>query len=86
MPVRLATSIRPFAASRTCATDPGALVSVELCIVCTESTTQTSGASASSVAATAPSSVSARTGTASAPSPSRSARIRTCAADSSPVT
>ena len=53
--------------------------------VWTESMTQTSGRSASSVAHTTSSSVSARISTVSAP-PSRAARSETCAADSSPVT
>ena len=56
------------------------------CIVCTESITQASGRSASSVATTVSSEVSASAGTASAASPSRSARSLTCAADSSPET
>ena len=54
--------------------------------VCTESTTQTSGRSASRVASTASRSVSATIGTRSASGPSRSARSFTCAADSSPDT
>ena len=53
--------------------------------VCTESITQTSGRSRSSVAHTASSSVSARISTCSEP-PSRAARSFTCATDSSPVT
>ena len=48
--------------------------------------THTSGRSASSVASTTSRSVSATTGTASADPPSRSARSRICAADSSPDT
>ena len=40
------------AASRTCATEPGAEPSADACSVCTESITQTSGRSASSVAQT----------------------------------
>ena len=86
MPLRLPTSISAFAASRTCATEPGALESSAECSVWTESTTQASGRSDSIAAATEARSVSARTGTSRALSPSRSARIRTCAADSSPVT
>ena len=54
--------------------------------VCTESITQTSGRSASSVASTVSRSVSASTGTSSAAPGSRSARSRICAADSSPET
>ena len=73
------------AASRTCATDPGAEPSAEAWSVCTESMTHTSGRSASSVAQTESSSVSARMSTDSAP-PSRAARSDTCDADSSPVT
>ena len=86
MPFRLPTSISPLAASRTWATEPGALDSSPECSVWTESTTQAAGRSASIAATTAPRSVSASTGTARALSPSRSARIRTWAADSSPVT
>ena len=77
--------IRP-ATSRTWPTEPGAPVSSAACSVCTESITQTSGRSASSVARTASRSVSATTGTWSAAPPSRSARSRICAADSSPET
>jgi hypothetical protein len=82
----LATRINLPATSRTWATDPGAPVSAAECSTCTESTTQTSGRSASIVATTVSRSVSATIGTAMAASPSRSARIRTCAADSSPET
>ena len=74
------------AASRTCPTEPGAPLSPSACIVWIESITQTSGPSASIVASTCSSEVSAITGTESAPSPRRSARNRTCAADSSPET
>ena len=74
------------ATSRTCPTVPGADSSAAACSVWTESTTQASGRSASIVATTASRSVSARTGTSSAAGPSRSARRRICAADSSPET
>ena len=74
------------ATSRTWPTDPAAPVSPAACSVWTESITQTSGRSASSVASTTSRSVSATTGTRSASSPSRSARSRTCTADSSPET
>ena len=76
----------PPAASRTWPTEPGAPVMPSACRVWIESITQTSGRSASSVASTASTEVSASAGTASAPSPSRSARSRTWAADSSPET
>ena len=54
--------------------------------VCTESITQAAGRSDSSAASTDSSEGSASIGTDSAASPSRSARRRTCAADSSPET
>ena len=82
----LATRISRAVASRTCATDPAALDSAGSCSVWTESTTQTAGRSASSVASTTDTSVSAMIGTFSAPGLIRSARRRTWAADSSPVT
>ena len=72
--------------SRTWPTEPGAPVSSGACSVCTESITQTSGRSAAIVASTVSRSVSASTGTSSAPAPSRDARRRICAADSSPET
>ena len=87
MPLRLATSISALAASRTCATEPGALVSSAECSVWTESTTQASGRSASIAATTrAEVRLGERRHRRARPAPSRSARIRTCAADSSPVT
>ena len=64
---------------------PGVEPSSAAYSVCTESITQTSGRSRSSVAQTASSSVSARISTCSQP-PSRAARSFTCATDSSPVT
>ena len=72
------------AASRTCETVPGAEPSSSLQSDCTESTTQTSGASAAIVAQTASRLVSASTPT-PATAPSRSARRRTWAGDSSPA-
>ena len=86
MPIRFATSMTSFADSRTWATDPGAPVSSDECRVWIESITQASGRSASSAASTLSSEVSAIAGTARAPSPRRSARMRTCAVDSSPET
>ena len=72
------------ATSRTWATEPAAEERSTECSVCTESITHTSGRSCSSVASTACRSVSAMTGTASAsPPPSRCARSRIWAADSS---
>ena len=84
--IRFAASITALAASRTCPTEPGAPVIPSACSVWIESITQAAGRSASSVARTASSEVSASAGTASAASPRRSARSRTCAADSSPET
>jgi hypothetical protein len=74
------------ATSRTWPTEPAALVSSAAVSVCTESMTQTSGRSASSVATTVSRSVSASTGTLSAAPGRRSARRRIWAADSSPET
>ena len=78
-PASFATRRSRPAASRTCATEPGAEPSADAWSVCTESMTQTSGRSASSVAHTVSSSVSARISTGSAP-PRRAARSDTCAA------
>ena len=86
VPVAFATPMIREATSRTWPTEPGAPVSSAACSVCTESMTQTSGRSASIVARTVARSVSASTGTCSAASPSRSARSRICAGDSSPDT
>ena len=82
--IRLATCMIAAAASRTWPTDPGAPPISSTCRVWIESTTQASGRSASSVAMIASTEVSDRMWTPSAWSPSRSARSRTCAADSSP--
>ena len=84
MPRSFASRISRPATSRTCDTEPGAPVSAGSYSTCTESTTHTSGRSASNVASTASKSVSATIGTPSACGPSRSARSFTCAADSSP--
>ncbi len=86
MPRALASRVMRSATSRTCPTEPAAPVSASACRVCTESITQTSGGSCSSVASTVATSVSASTGTCSAPSGRRSARRRTCSGDSSPET
>ena len=71
-------------ASLTAPTLPGAESAIAS--VWTESITHTAGRSASTVASTASREGSERIGTESAASPSRSARLRTCAADSSPET
>ena len=81
----MATRRSRDAASRTWATEPGAEPISDEKSVCTESITQTSGRSRSSVAQTVSSSVSARISTFPAP-PRRAARSFTCAVDSSPVT
>ena len=77
-------SSRP-AASRTCATEPGADARSSAHSVWMESTTATAGCSCTSVWQTTSRSVSAITPMRPAP-PMRSARIRTCAGDSSPHT
>ena len=82
----LASRVMRSATSRTWPTEPAAPLSSAACRVWTESITQTSGRSASSVASTASRSVSATTGTCSAAPGSRSARSLICAADSSPET
>src|SRR5215218_10972357 len=86
MPRSFARRMRRPATSRTCDTDPGAPVNAGSYSTCTESTTHTSGRSASRVARTASRSVSATIGTPSACGPSRCARSFTWAADSSPET
>src|SRR5579875_1843447 len=84
---RLARFITSPATSRTWATEPAAEDRSTEWSVCTESITQTSGRSCSSVASTVDRSVSAITGTASAsPPPSRWARSLIWAADSSAET
>ena len=67
MPRSLAQRISRPATSRTWPTEPGAPVSWAACSTCTESTTHTSGCSASTVAITVSRSVSAMIGTSSAP-------------------
>ena len=82
----LAMRISRPATSRTWPTEPGLPDIAGSYSTCTESTTQTSGRSASIVASTASRSVSATMGTLSAAGPRRCARSFTCAADSSPDT
>jgi len=86
MPRLLATRVSWAAHSRTCATEPGALLSCSLHSVWIESTTQNCGASASTVARIFSSWISAATRTRVPASPSRRARSATCAGLSSPVT
>ena len=81
---RFAVSSRAEVASRIAPTLPGAASGIAR--VCTESITHAAGRSASSAASTDSSEGSASIGTDSAASPRRSARRRTCAADSSPET
>ena len=85
MACSLATRSSRPAASRTCATEPGADARSLAQSVCIESTTATAGCSCTSVWQTRSRSVSAITPMRPAP-PIRSARIRTCAGDSSPHT
>ncbi len=82
----LATAISAAATSRVCATLPAAPSSSAEATVCTESTTTRSGATVSMCPRTAPRSVSAARNSVRAIASMRSARSRTCAADSSPVT
>ena len=82
----LASVIRRAPHSRTCATLPGADSSAGRNTVWIESTMSTRGLTASSSACTADRSLSAHSSSPSPRMPSRSARILTCAADSSAVT
>ena len=86
MPRSLATRIRAAATSRTWLTLPGEPSTSALAMVCTESTTSRSGLTASTWPSTAARSVSAARKRSSRRAPMRSARSRTWAADSSPVT
>ena len=88
MPERLATSMIRAATSRTCPTLPGAPVSSRACSVWTESITQASGRSASSVGEHGVEVGLGQHGHVERAGAARrrSARRRICAADSSPVT
>ena len=86
VPVALAMRVRCAAHSRTCATEPGALVSWSEYTVWMESITTTAGCSLSTVASTFSSCVSASTCTCDLSSPKRRERKATWAPDSSPVT
>ena len=86
VPVSFANRWSRAAHSRTWLTLPGAPSISSVYMVWIESTTSTAGSSSAARASICPSSVSPRKTTSPAPPPSRSARIRTCAADSSPET
>ena len=73
------------ATSRTCVTPPGEPSAVELPIVCTESIITSCGLTASICAMTAPRSVSEARYKSGSIALMRSARKRTCDADSSPL-
>ncbi|CPU67722.1 Uncharacterised protein [Mycobacteroides abscessus] len=92
-PTRITGRSRAFAAamsdaatSRTWLTPPGAPSTCADATVCTESTTSRSGSVASMCPRTVARSVSAASSNPGARAPTRSARRRTCPADSSPVT
>ena len=82
----LATRIRAAATSLTWVTPPGTPSMPDAPIVWMESTTNSVGRTSSMCVRTAPRSVSAARNSSSCTPPVRSARIRTWAADSSPVT
>ena len=82
----LATRISAAATSFTWVTPPGTPSMPDAPIVCTESTTSSVGRTSSMWVSTAPRSVSAARNSSSWTPPVRSARSRTWAADSSPVT
>ena len=86
MPRALATAMSAAATARICGTPPAApsLASVE--IVCTESTTSRPGCTSSTWVSSAPRSFSAARNRPGWTLPVRSARSRTWAVDSSPVT
>ncbi len=81
-----ATAMSAAATSRTWLTPPGAPSTSPDAIVCTESTTSRSGDVAATWPSTVARSVSAASSSVGASAPMRSARNRTCPADSSPVT
>ncbi len=85
IPRCLATAMRAAATSRTWVTPPGTPSTSPAAIVCTESMISSRGDTASTWLMTASRSVSAARYRLSWMAPSRSARSRTCAADSSPV-
>src|SRR5262249_19718118 len=86
VPLALACAVSSAADSRPCPTLPGADASGGVCSVGMESTTTAAGRKAASCSTTASAAVSARIITSALPSPSRSARSRTCCGDSSPAT
>ena len=82
----LATRMRLAATSRTWLTPPAEPSTASLAMVCTESTTSRSGETDSTCPRTVARSVSAASSRRGRSAPIRSARMRTWAADSSPVT
>ena len=86
MPRSLATAMSAAVTARICVTPPAEPSACALAMVCTLSTTSSPGRTASTWASTAPRSVSAASHRWGSSDPVRSARSRTCAADSSPVT
>ena len=86
MPVSFASRTSRCAPSRTCATEPAAPGESGSWTVWIESIASTSGCSSSTCAQTAGSDVSATMNTPGCSVPSRPARSRTCAGDSSPQT
>ena len=82
----LATAVSAAATSRTWVTPPGTPSTPAAAIVCTESMISSRGCTWSMCASTTSRSVSAARKSWSLTAPMRSARSRTWAADSSPVT
>ena len=86
MPRALATAMSAAATARICGTPPAAPSLASLEIVCTESTTSRPGRTSSTWVSRAPRSFSAARNRPGCTLPVRSARSRTWAGDSSPVT
>ena len=82
----LASAVSAAVTSRTWVTPPGTPSTPAALMVCTESTMSSRGSTASTCASSAAKSVSAARNRLSLIAPMRSARCRTWAADSSPVT
>ena len=82
----LATAVSAAATSRTWVTPPGTPSTPAAAMVCTESMISSRGCTASTCPSTTSRSVSAARKSWSLTAPIRSARSRTWAADSSPVT
>jgi len=85
MPCALACAMSPAATARTWETPPGLPSTWSVLSVCTESTIASEGRTCSRCPSARPRSASAARSRVSSSAPIRSARRRTCEADSSPV-